>query len=116
LSGSQFFCLLPTNDHFSSDWTSRVRGGKSYELIMSVVGRLSGDASQSDDCVTMNADEPSGGADAAVLVEVLEDGVGPLLGQMAAVERRALAFGEPGPAGVAVELAEPLLLAVVAAD
>jgi hypothetical protein len=42
----------------------------------------------------MDADESSGGADAAALVEVVEDGVGLLLGQMAAVQRRAFAFGE----------------------
>ena len=64
----------------------------------------------------MDADEPSGGADAAALVEVLEDGVGLLRGQVAAVERRALAFGEAGPAGVAVELTELLVLAESAAD
>ena len=64
----------------------------------------------------MDADEPSGLADAAALVEVLEDREGLLLGEMAAVQRRALALGEAGPAGVAVELAELLVLAVAAAD
>src|SRR5438874_2209053 len=64
----------------------------------------------------MDTEESSGGADAAALVEVLEHGVGLFLGQMAAVERRAFAFGEAGPAGVAVELSELLVLAVVAAD
>jgi hypothetical protein len=83
---------------------------------MSVVGVLSGGAGQSDDGVAMDADESSGGADAAALVEVFKHGVGLLLGQMAAVERRALAFGEAGPAAVAVELAELLGLAEAAAD
>ena len=77
---------------------------------------LSGGAGQSDDGVAVDADESSGGADAAALVEVLEHGVGLLLGQMAAVERRALALGEAGPAGVAVELSELLVLAESAAD
>ena len=77
---------------------------------------LSGGAGQSDDGVAVDADEASGGADAAALVEVLEDGEGLLLGEVAAVQRRALAFGEAGPAGVAVELAELLVLAVAAAD
>jgi hypothetical protein len=82
---------------------------------MSVVGVLPGGAGQSDDGVAVDADEPSGGADAAALVEVLEDGVGLLLGQVAAVQRRALALGEAGPAGVAVELPELLVLAESAA-
>jgi hypothetical protein len=90
--------------------------GKSHELVMSVMGVLPGDAGQSDDGVAMDADEASGGADAAALVEVLEHRVGLLLGQMAAVERRAFAFGEAGPTGVAVELSELLVLAVEAAD
>jgi hypothetical protein len=77
---------------------------------------FSGDAGQSDDGVAVDADEPSGGADAAALVEVFEDGVGLLLGEVTAVERRALALGEAGPAGVAVELPELLVLAESAAD
>src|SRR4051812_17134354 len=83
---------------------------------MSVVGVLPGGAGQSDDGVAVDADEPPGGADAAALVEVLEDGVRLLLGQVAAVERRALALGEAGPAGVAVELPELLVLAEASAD
>jgi hypothetical protein len=77
---------------------------------------FSGGAGQSDDGVAVDADEPSGGADAAALVEVFEDGVGLLLGEVAAVERRAFALGEAGPAGVAVELPELLVLAESAAD
>jgi len=64
----------------------------------------------------VDADEPTGGADATPLVEVLEDCQGLLRGQMAAVQRGALAFGEAGPTGVAVELAELLVLAEPAAD
>jgi len=83
---------------------------------MSVVGVPPGGAGQSDDGVAVDADEPSGGADAAALVEMFEDGVGLLLGQVATVQRRALALGEAGPAGVAVELSELLVLAESAAD
>src|SRR5512142_980116 len=93
-SGSQFFGFLPTNDHFSSNWTSRVRGGKSHELVVSVVGMLSGDAGQSADGVGIDADHPSGGADAAALVEVLKHGEGLLFGEMAVEQGRALARGE----------------------
>ncbi len=83
---------------------------------MSVVGMGPGGAGQSDDGVAMDADEAPGGADAAPLVEVFEHREGLLLGQMAAVERGALALGEAGPAGVAVELPELLVLAESAAD
>jgi hypothetical protein len=116
LAGSQFFCSFWTKDHFSSNWTSRVRGGKSHALVVIAVGVLSGGAGESDDGVAMDADESSGGADAATLVEVLKHGVGLSLRQMAAVERRAFAFGEAGPAAVAVELSELLVLAEAAAD
>jgi hypothetical protein len=83
---------------------------------MSVVGVLPGGAGQSDDGVAMDADESSGGTDAAALVEVLKHGVGLFLRQMAAIERRALPFGEAGAAAVAVELSELLVLAESAAD
>jgi hypothetical protein len=61
---------------------------------MSVVGMLSGDAGQSAGRVGIDADEASGGADAAALVEVLEHGEGLLLGEMAVEQGRALALGE----------------------
>ena len=76
---------------------------------------LPGGAGQSYDGVAVDTDEPPGGADAAPLVEVLEDCQSLLLGQMAAVQRGALALGEAGPAGVAVELPELLVLAEAAA-
>ena len=75
-----------------------------------------GGAGQSDNGVAMDTDEAPGGADAAPLVEVFEYREGLLLGQVAAVQRRALALREAGAAGVAVEQAELLLLAVAAAD
>jgi hypothetical protein len=83
---------------------------------MSVVGMFPGGAGESDDGVAVDADESSGGADAAPLVEVFEDSVGLLLGEVAAVQRRALTLGEAGAAAVAVELAELLVLAESAAD
>ena len=76
---------------------------------------LAGGTGEPDDGVTVDTDEPPGGADAAPLVEVLEDCQSLLLGQMAAVQRGALALGEAGPAGVAVELPELLVLAEAAA-
>jgi hypothetical protein len=64
----------------------------------------------------MDADEPPGLPDAVALVQVLQDGDGGRLGELAAVQGRALAFGEAGAAAVAVELAELVVLAVAAAD
>ena len=83
---------------------------------MSVVGVLPGGAGESDDGVAVDADEAPGGSHAAPLVEVFEHREGLLFGQVAAVERGALALGEAGAAGVAVELPELLVLAESAAD
>ena len=75
-----------------------------------------GSAGQSYDGVAMDADEAPGLADAIALGQVLEDRDGGRLGEVAAIQRRALALREAGPASVAVELAELLLLAIAAAD
>ena len=83
---------------------------------MSVVGVVAGGACQADDGVAMDADEAAGLADAVALGQVLQDRDGDRFGEVTAVQRRALALGETGPAGVAVELAELLVLAVAAAD
>jgi hypothetical protein len=83
---------------------------------MSVVGMLSGDAGQSDDGVGIDPDQASGGADATALIQVLEDGEGLLLGEMAVEEGRALALGEAVLAGLAVEQADVVLCAVSVAD
>jgi hypothetical protein len=83
---------------------------------MSVVGMTSGGAGQSDDGVGSDADEAAGLSDAVALGQVVEDGDGRLLGESAAVQGCALALGEASAAGVAVEEAILLGLAVVAAD
>jgi hypothetical protein len=83
---------------------------------MSVVGMGPGGPGQADDGVAMDADEAAGLADAVTLGQVLQDRDGGRFGEMAAVQRRALALGEASPAGVAIELAELLVLAVTAAD
>jgi hypothetical protein len=36
--GSPFFCFLPTKAHFSSNWTSRVQGGKGHPLVVGGLG------------------------------------------------------------------------------
>jgi hypothetical protein len=108
--------FLPTKDHVSSNWTSHVRGGKRHEFVMSVVGLLSGGAGQSDDGVAVDADEASGLADAIALGQVLRDGDGRRLGEVRAIQGRALAPGEAVTTGTAGELAELLGLTIAAAD
>jgi hypothetical protein len=114
--GSQVFCFVATKACFSSNGTSRVRGGKSHELVVSVVGMRSDSAGQSADGVGSDTDEASGGANAAARVEVLKHGQGPRLGEMAVKEGRALALGEAVFAGLAVEQADVVLLAGAGAD
>ena len=75
-----------------------------------------GEAGQSDHGVGLDADEASGLSDAVALGQVVEDGDGGFIGEPATVQGCALALGEAGAAGVAVELAELLVLAVAAAD
>jgi hypothetical protein len=77
---------------------------------------IPGGAGQPDDGVAMDADEAAGLADAVAFGEVMEHGGG-LRGGHAAVEQRgALALGEAGLAGVAVEQSDLLVLAVAITD
>src|SRR5215213_3513510 len=54
-SGSQFLSFRPTNDHFSSNWTSRVAGGKSHEVVVEGAGVFAGPADVPGDGVGMDA-------------------------------------------------------------
>src|SRR5918998_800502 len=62
-AGSQFFSFLATKAHFSSNWTSRVRGGKRDQLIVEVAGVRAGQAAQAADGAAVHLAEPSGLAD-----------------------------------------------------
>lgn len=77
---------------------------------------LSGHAGQPPDGVGIDADQASGGADAAALVEVLEHGEGLSFGEVAVEQGRALALGEAVLAGLAVEQPDVVPLAVAGAD
>jgi hypothetical protein len=83
---------------------------------MSVVGVVAGGLGQSDDGIAMDADEAFGLTDAVALGEVMEHRAGLLVGESAIEQRRALALGEAGLAGVAVEQADLIPLAVAVAD
>src|SRR5262245_37865474 len=77
--------FLATKDHVSSNWTSRVCGGKSHDVVVEVVGVAAGLHGQADDGVLVHPRQAAGLADAHAFVEVGQDGEGFRLGQ-AAVE------------------------------
>jgi hypothetical protein len=83
---------------------------------MSVVGMTTGGAGQAGHGVAVHTDEPYGLSDAAALVEAGQDRVSLLVGEPAVEQGRALALGEAGLAGLAVEQADVVLLAVAVAD
>jgi hypothetical protein len=83
---------------------------------MSVVGMITGGAGQSDDGVAMDADEAFGLTDAVALGQVMEHRAGLVVGESAIEQRCALALGEAGLAGVAIEQTDVILLAVAVAD
>jgi hypothetical protein len=75
-SGSQFASFLATNAHFSSNWTSRVRGGNGDQLVVEVAGLHASQAAQATDRAAVHLAEPAGLADAAALGDVLQDRFG----------------------------------------
>jgi hypothetical protein len=83
---------------------------------MSVVGVSAGHLRQAGDGVAVDIDQASGLSDAAALGEVLEHGAGLLVGQVGMEQGRAFALGEAVLAGVAVEQADVVVLAVAGAD
>ena len=106
---------MPTNAHFSPNWTSRVAGGKGHEFVVELLGVVAGEQGVAADGVLVDAGEPAGLADADALGEVAED-VEDLAGGQSGVEQGgALALREACLAGAAVAQAE-LLRPVVAAD
>jgi hypothetical protein len=64
---------LATNAHFSSNWASRVLGGKSDLLVVKVAGVISGDSAQTADRATIDLAESSGLSDATPLGDVVQD-------------------------------------------
>jgi hypothetical protein len=100
---------LATKDHFSSSWTSWVAGGKSHEFVVGLAGvggRLGGVAY---DGIFIDAGEARRLADAAAVVQVLEDGEGSVVGQAGAEQGGAGALGEAALAGATGEHAAAVL-------
>src|SRR3954471_17963728 len=111
--GSQFFSFLATNAHFSSNWASRVSGGKSGLLVVKVAGVLPGDSAQAADRASIDLAESSGLADATPLGDVVQDRSERLRREPGVEARRPLPLGESILAGAAPEH-PPLLLVTVA--
>jgi hypothetical protein len=106
---------LPTKAHFSSNWTSRVRGGNGYQLVVERPGVLAGQEAVADDGVLVDADEATGLADAATLGDVGKDGDDLVLRESGVEQGGALAFGEAFLTGAAGQHAASLR-AVAEAD
>jgi hypothetical protein len=85
---------LPTKAPFSSNWTSRVWGGKSHEFVVDLAGVLTGHPRQANDRVLVHTQQAAGLADAAIFQKVVQHGHRLVLGQFAAIEGAALAWGE----------------------
>ena len=111
----QFFCFLPTNAHFSSNWTSRVAGGKSHDLVVGVFRVLTGQECQPGDGVLADPHQAGGLSGPAAVVEVLQDPQDCVVGKFGVEEGRPLELGEPSLARLAGEEAV-VILAVAAAD
>ena len=103
-----------TKDHFSSSWTSVVRGGDRREFVVGVLGVLAGDPAVAGDGVGVRAAEPAGLPDAVPLGDVLQ--VRPdLLGRRSGIKQgRPLAPGGPALAGATPGRTSGLVGAVAA--
>src|SRR5215218_9580704 len=108
-SGAQFFCFLRTNAHFSSNWTSTVRGGKRDPLVVELLGVVAGQPGVPGDRVLAHPGEPGGLAGPDPLGHVGQHVVDSLRWQSGVEVGRALALGEPGRAGAAPEHAARLV-------
>jgi hypothetical protein len=96
--------LLPHERPLLIELSSRAsRGGKSHEFVVEFSGMSTGEDGQPYHRVLVDPDQAARLADAATLLEMLEDGEGFLLGEFAAVQRGALALGETLLAGAAGE-------------
>jgi hypothetical protein len=107
---------LKTNDHFSSNWTSRVRGGKSHELVVELLGVRAGEPAVVNHRVAVHSDEPAGRPNTAPLGEVLKERDDLVHGELGAKQGRPFPLGESAAAPAAVEQTILLLFTVPGAD
>src|SRR3954453_13255630 len=85
-SGSHDASFLKTNPHFSSTWTSRVRGGKSHEFVVELLGVGAGQRQVACHRVLVHLDQATGGPCPAAFLDVLQDGEGLVVGQAGMLE------------------------------
>jgi hypothetical protein len=111
-SGSQFFSFLATKAHFSSNWTSRVLGGKSHQFVVKVAGVVAGPSAQTADRAAIDLAESTGLADTTPLGDVFQDRFELLSSQSRVEEGRPLALGEANLADAATEHASFFVRAV----
>jgi hypothetical protein len=102
---------LPTKAHFSSNWTSRVFGGKSHEFVVELSGVLAGQEAVSNHRVLVHPDQPTGLSDPTPLGDVGQDRHHLGFGQPCVEQWCPFSLGEPSLAGLAVQ--QPTLMAAV---
>jgi hypothetical protein len=107
---------LATKAHFSSNWASRVLGGKSHEFVVEVVCVRAGQSAVAADRVTVHPTEPPGLADATPLGDVLQDRFGLLRRQSRVEQRGPFSLGEAGLADRTSEHAAGLVGTIAAGD
>jgi len=112
--GSQFFSFLATKAHFSSNWASRVLGGKSDEFVVEVAGVVAGQPAQTADRAAIHLAESTGLADATPFGDVVQDRFELLRRQSRVEERRPLALGEANLADAATKHASLVVRAIAA--
>ncbi len=110
--GSQFFSFLATNAHFSSNWTSRVRGGKSDQLVVEVAGVLAGDLAQAADGASVHLAGAGRSGGRRTSRRCAPGPTRPSWRQAGVEQGRPLPLGESGLAGPAAEHASLLVCAV----
>src|SRR5437588_5548554 len=100
-SGRQCFSFLVTKDHFSSNCTSRVLGGKSHNFVVDILGVFPGDHREAYHRVLVDAHQAAGLPHPATLLEVLQDRQSLVRGELATVQGGPLAFTKAVLAGAA---------------
>jgi len=103
---------LATNDHFSSNWDSRVRGGNRDQLVVEVVGVIASDPAQAADRTTIDLAEPAGLTDAASLGDMLQDRVSFLRWESGVEEGCSLSLREASLTSLTAEHASGLARAI----
>src|SRR4051812_45868317 len=114
--GSHDFSFWETQPHFSSSWTSRVSGGKGHRLPVEGLGMSAGLGDVARHRVLIHLHQATGGPGPAALSDVVQDGMDLRVGQPGLLQDGALALGEAGLAGAAVDHSDASGLAAVAAE